>query len=911
MKKLFRSHKPKTSPTPVPRNPSAETPIHAQFAKTPAPASPRSSDMTTNDDSWVEATEPFEQQQSHLATLDAHVDSKPLSGVSEPPISLPSGQPHPQLSSPISPVSYSPAFHHSNTHSSALQSQQFRPSSPTKTPQPQVLRKRPTISTVQSFPWTDSRTPPDQQLSNGANNKEDKSSTSIETNKESPPMISTTIGSVGGGKGADKEPKESTLDALGNFLFKSKDRHHDHDRDRRSVHKESKQLDPPWDLTAAIGQITATGSEDWGFVLELCERVSVNETTAKEAARALRREFKYAIPASQLSAARLWAIMLRNAKPVFVEASASKKNMDAVEDVITSSKTAPVVKERLLEVLGYAAYDHGRGDRKHPFVATWRKVKPPEAPDQGIPPNLDDPMFRPPEAKWPPHSDQHPSVHQHHGNRPADALRTLRRSTGHIDFEHERSQLRSPTVRLPTLEEEMARVYKECEEAQNLATMFHEQLVYATAASVEDQDGDILRGFYERATKSRDRAQSQVPWAQSLANKATAARKEQRLANANHVTTNDTQHTRQTPSGGVEEHLLGTLLATHQSMVEVCKIYEDLLRVAAAEREERYVQERSRVEIRIDRSNVFVAPDGSLYAPERDVGGGSSSRPASPNTLNIIESSPPTSPPSVPPTIQPGFLQAEKGYPTYNHPPHIQSSPWGSNNPYLDKAPLTSSSLPLNPHSPQPHTPATPFQFTPFSGPHRTAPHGPRAQHTYSRSPSPDVTLHDPRTRAVTETPPPGTNIEITRNALERVAISTPQPLHLNAPTTTGRDSPQSTRRLPDAVSSQPPERSQSLDDLDNEEHRTPIRPSAKALGKRKAVERRVDPDTFDPDDLFKEQRSNTPTSGDSDSDDSLDYLSRSKAKPIVYAYDAMAEREKERQAQLARQTQANGVAVN
>ena len=62
---------------------------------------------------------------------------------------------------------------------------------------------------------------------------------------------------------------------------------------------------------------------------------------------------------------------------------------------------------------------------------------------------------------------------------------------------------------------------------------------------------------------------------------------------------NDPQN-KSTPS--LEEHLLGTLLATHQSMVEVCKMYEDLLRVAAAERVERYVEERSKTEIKIDRS---------------------------------------------------------------------------------------------------------------------------------------------------------------------------------------------------------------------------------------------------------------------------------------------------------------------
>lgn len=41
------------------------------------------------------------------------------------------------------------------------------------------------------------------------------------------------------------------------------------------------------------GYLTATASEDWSLVLEVCERASISETTAKEACKALRREFKY------------------------------------------------------------------------------------------------------------------------------------------------------------------------------------------------------------------------------------------------------------------------------------------------------------------------------------------------------------------------------------------------------------------------------------------------------------------------------------------------------------------------------------------------------------------------------------------------------------------------------------------
>ena len=49
------------------------------------------------------------------------------------------------------------------------------------------------------------------------------------------------------------------------------------------------------------GYLTATGSEDWALVLEVCERASSSEANAKEAIKALKREFK-SVPRDLLGA---------------------------------------------------------------------------------------------------------------------------------------------------------------------------------------------------------------------------------------------------------------------------------------------------------------------------------------------------------------------------------------------------------------------------------------------------------------------------------------------------------------------------------------------------------------------------------------------------------------------------------
>jgi len=76
--------------------------------------------------------------------------------------------------------------------------------------------------------------------------------------------------------------------------------------------------------------------------------------------------------------------MLRNCTSTFITAASGRKFLDALEDVLASSSTSPVVKERLLDVLAAAAYTHP-GTTKEGYRALWRKVKPPGKPDEVCP----------------------------------------------------------------------------------------------------------------------------------------------------------------------------------------------------------------------------------------------------------------------------------------------------------------------------------------------------------------------------------------------------------------------------------------------------------------------------------------------------------------------------------------------
>ncbi|KAG8933687.1 hypothetical protein FRC02_011415 [Tulasnella sp. 418] len=161
--------------------------------------------------------------------------------------------------------------------------------------------------------------------------------------------------------------------------------------------RKSSTKDNDQDLTRLIGYITATASDDWSLILEVCDRASASEVGAKTVADAIRQELLYAEPSSQLVAARLLGIILNQTpQDYFLSQSTSKKFLDAVERTInpTSSKfISSVVRDRLLTVLAGASALHGD---EHPrFRSLWTKLKKPEDPPLGIPFEADDPTFFP------------------------------------------------------------------------------------------------------------------------------------------------------------------------------------------------------------------------------------------------------------------------------------------------------------------------------------------------------------------------------------------------------------------------------------------------------------------------------------------------------------------------------------
>jgi len=423
---------------------------------------------------------------------------------------------------------------------------------------------------------------------------------------------------------------------------KERERERDHDRDR-TREREKRDEEGQAELSRMIGFLTATASEDWALVLEVCERASANEHNAKEAVKALRREFKYAEPSAQLSAARLWAIMLRNSSNAFVIQSSSRKFLDTIEDVLSSPRTAPVVRERLLDVVGAAAHATVSKNDKEGFRGLWRRVKPADKPDDGVPFDPGDPMFNPP---------------MHRKSRVADQPRPD--DPNMLSNTHKLSTRN----RVISVEEDIRRLFQECKVGRGNASLLSEALMFAKPEDLKERE--IIREFYVRCRASQELIFAQIPWATAGAERSREQQlsiiEKKRTISPNLAGQENTEIT-------TEERLLAALLATNADLLEALRMYDDLKRLLA---------EPDEWAVSTHRHSNHSSIDSMSFAKPSSTSSSASPSPASSRASSMIEVPPESIPnPAVkgahPTTLTPGHQQSLAPPPPAPHGPRLLS----------------------------------------------------------------------------------------------------------------------------------------------------------------------------------------------------------------------------------------------
>ncbi|KAF9460486.1 hypothetical protein BDZ94DRAFT_1266034 [Collybia nuda] len=400
---------------------------------------------------------------------------------------------------------------------------------------------------------------------------------------------------------------------------KEKERDKEKDRERERLFERERDRgryeENPAELTRMIGYLTATAAEDWAVVLEVCDRASANENNAKEAVRALRREFKYGEPPAQLSAARLWAIMLRNSSDTFISQSTSRKFLDTLEDLLNSSRTSPVVRERVLDVIAAAAYASG-SKKDSGFRGLWRRVKPVDKPDEGMPFDNDDAMFNPPAPSRLSHYEAPLVSYQEPSPIPIDYIPPT------LSNNSDRKR-KSPTRnRIIPPEEDIRRLFQECKIGRGNASLLSQALVLSKPEDLKKQD--VIKEFYKKSLASQELIFAQIPWATAGAERSRLLKDQECLA---------IEHGEDSPIElTTEEQLLADLLEANEDLLEAIKQYNDLERVAM----ERKAEDRSRKETRMDRRHLQHLERDSGPLVESFTGGGGSSTVSSPNHSPVL-----------------------------------------------------------------------------------------------------------------------------------------------------------------------------------------------------------------------------------------------------------------------------------
>jgi hypothetical protein len=145
-----------------------------------------------------------------------------------------------------------------------------------------------------------------------------------------------------------------------------------------------------------------------------------------------------------------------------------------------------VVRERLIDVLAAAAFTfHGPG--KEGFQSTWKRVRPPNKPEDGIPFDMQDAMFDPtqghrtraltspvPQVTYV-NMPNSPQVHRPNTRRQDSDQGHGGRPRGHRDRELPKPPRRADRGYIPP-EEDMRRLFEECEVAVHNSRILNEAL---------------------------------------------------------------------------------------------------------------------------------------------------------------------------------------------------------------------------------------------------------------------------------------------------------------------------------------------------------------------------------------------------------------------------------------------------
>ncbi|KIR70398.1 hypothetical protein I310_05644 [Cryptococcus deuterogattii CA1014] len=325
-------------------------------------------------------------------------------------------------------------------------------------------------------------------------------------------------------------------------------------------------------------------------IYEVCDRINhsdSSESVSKEAARALRKEFKHGNELERRNAAKLWLLLMRNVTVKgFRPYGSNKKFFQSLEPILfaPSSKSivSPSTHRLLTDVIADLTFSYGMEKGCEMLVDVWKKVKLPQESDYVA--NLQ--IQSPPSisTSW-------------HGSSPSHVHQALSPPPAPVRHIQQQPAYGGPGyVNLPSHGEDIRRLMEECMAAKESARLLGDALVYTRPEELDHKP--VIREFYTKVFHAHESLTNQMDWAQ-----AEASRSRERHANLTldgSVPNNTNVSSETTP----EERALAALFEAHAMLAEVMKQHDQLERMAHDEKELRVVRERSKKETKMDRSHL-------------------------------------------------------------------------------------------------------------------------------------------------------------------------------------------------------------------------------------------------------------------------------------------------------------------
>ncbi|CAO1634488.1 unnamed protein product [Sympodiomycopsis kandeliae] len=140
------------------------------------------------------------------------------------------------------------------------------------------------------------------------------------------------------------------------------------------------------DITAKIGWLCAQESlspAEWSLLPWLAQTAAQSDASAKEAARAIRKELKWGQTDTQKRAVKVWAFLALHSSDAFRQQIASKKFLEIIEHTVAHPKVSLSVKEHLIDAWAILAYLFKDNADLDSVTKSYNKTKPNDKPHNG------------------------------------------------------------------------------------------------------------------------------------------------------------------------------------------------------------------------------------------------------------------------------------------------------------------------------------------------------------------------------------------------------------------------------------------------------------------------------------------------------------------------------------------------